>query len=371
MQAVGAVLVALVVIVLILLFSAIKIVNEYERGVIFRLGRSQGAKGPGWFFLVPIIDKMVKTNLQIIAAPVASQQVITRDNVTCVVDAVAYFQVVDPVASVINVQNWYGASQLVAQTTLRSIVGRHELDQLLSERDRIDAELQRALDQQTEPWGVKVHRVEIRDVGLPEQMQRAMARQAEAERERRAKVIAAMGELEASQKLGEAAEVIARSPGALQLRQLQTMAEISAENSSTIIFPIPVEILEPFVNATAGALGGAGRSSGPAPASSPRPPAPVPEPAEGAAVDPTAGDQAAGQAVGQRVGSPAAGRLSPEPGAGDGAAAEPPAPGSWAAPTMPSGPAAGRAPDVAGAADDSTGPLDEVDRDDNSFAGEI
>ena len=197
--------------------------QEYERGVIFRLGRSQGAKGPGVFFVVPIIDKIVRTNLQIIAVPVASQAVITKDNVTATVDAVAYFQVVDPAASVINVRDWYTASQLVAQTTLRSIVGRHELDQLLSERDRIDAELQIALDAQTEPWGVKVHRVEIRDVGVPAQMQRAMARQAEAERERRAKVIAAQGELEASERLGQAANVIAAAPGALQLRQLQTM----------------------------------------------------------------------------------------------------------------------------------------------------
>jgi regulator of protease activity HflC (stomatin/prohibitin superfamily) len=159
---------------------------------------------------------------------------------------VAYFQVVDPVASVIKIRDWYSASQLVAQTTLRSIVGRHELDQLLSERDRIDSELQLALDQQTEPWGVKVHRVEIRDVGVPESMQRAMARQAEAERERRAKIIAAEGELQAAQKLGEAAAIIAASPGSMQLRQLQTMAEIASENNSTIIFPIPVEVLEAF-----------------------------------------------------------------------------------------------------------------------------
>ena len=239
-----AVGIAIVVLALLFLASSIKIVNEYERGVIFRLGRSQGAKGPGVFFVIPLIDRIVRTNLQIIAVPVASQAVITKDNVTATVDAVAYFQVVDPAASVINVRDWYSASQLVAQTTLRSIVGRHELDQLLSERERIDGELQVALDNQTEPWGVKVHRVEIRDVGVPAQMQRAMARQAEAERERRAKIIAADGELAASEKLAQAAAVIAASPGALQLRQLQSMVEISAENSSTVIFPIPVEILE-------------------------------------------------------------------------------------------------------------------------------
>jgi len=246
-------LVVLVVIVLVAIFVAttsVKIVQEYERGVIFRLGRCVGAKGPGVFFVVPFIDKIIRTNLQIAAVPVASQAVITKDNVTATVDAVAYFQVVDPAASVVKIRDWYSASQLVAQTTLRSTVGRHELDQLLSERDRIDAELQEALDQQTEPWGVKVHRVEIRDVGLPDQMQRAMARQAEAERERRAKIIAAEGELQAAQKLGEAAQIIAASPGALQLRQLQTMSEIAAENNSTVIFPIPVELLEAFQSVT-------------------------------------------------------------------------------------------------------------------------
>jgi regulator of protease activity HflC (stomatin/prohibitin superfamily) len=233
-------------IVILFLATSIKIVQEYERGVIFRLGRCVGAKGPGVFFIIPVLDKITKVNLQIIAAPVASQAVITKDNVTTTVDAVAYFQVIDPAASVVRIRDWYTASQLVAQTSLRSIVGRHDLDQLLSERERIDSELQIALDSQTEPWGIKVHRVEIRDVSLPEQIQRAMARQAEAERERRAKVIAAEGELQASQKLGQAADVIANSPGALQLRQLQTMVEISAEKNSTIIFPIPVELLEAF-----------------------------------------------------------------------------------------------------------------------------
>jgi regulator of protease activity HflC (stomatin/prohibitin superfamily) len=245
-QAVLSAGVVLAGIVILLLATSIKIVQEYERGVIFRLGRCVGAKGPGVFFVIPVLDKIVKINLQIIAAPVASQQVITKDNVTVTVDAVAYFQVIDPAASVVRIRDWYTASQLVAQTTLRAIVGKHELDQLLSDRERIDSELQISLDLQTEPWGVKVHRVEIRDVGLPEQMQRAMAKQAEAERERRAKIIAAEGELQASVKLGEAATVMATSPGALQLRQLQTMVEISAEKNSTIIFPIPIELLEAF-----------------------------------------------------------------------------------------------------------------------------
>ncbi len=246
MEAVLSAGIVLAGIVILLLATSIKIVQEYERGVIFRLGRCVGAKGPGVFFIIPVLDKITKINLQIIAAPVASQAVITKDNVTVTVDAVAYFQVIDPAASVVRIRDWYTASQLVAQTTLRAIVGKHELDQLLSDRERIDAELQISLDTQTEPWGVKVHRVEIRDVGLPESMQRAMARQAEAERERRAKIIAAEGELQASQKLGEAAVVMATSPGALQLRTLQTMVEISAEKNSTIIFPIPVELLEAF-----------------------------------------------------------------------------------------------------------------------------
>lgn len=246
MEAVVAIIFLLGIVLVVLLASSVRIVQEYERGVIFRLGRSVGAKGPGVFFVFPILDKIVKTNLQVNAVAIQPQQVITKDNVTMTVDAVAYMQVIDPVASVIKVANWYYSSQLVAQTTLRSIVGHHELDQILSERDIINLQIQTALDEQTEPWGIKVHRVEIRDVAVPEQMQRAMARQAEAERERRAKIVAAEGELQASQQLAEAARVIAASPGALQLRQLQTMVEIYAEKNSTIIFPIPTEILEAF-----------------------------------------------------------------------------------------------------------------------------
>ncbi len=234
------------VFVVILFISSVKLVQEYERGVIFRLGRCVGAKGPGIFFVMPFLDKIVKTNLQINAVPVQPQQVITRDNVTVTVDAVAYMQVIDPAASVVKIRGWYQASQLVSQTTLRSIVGRHELDQLLSERDLINNELQSALDTQTESWGVKVSRVEIRDVVLPEQMQRAMARQAEAERERRAKIVSAQGELEASERLAQAATMMATAPGAMQLRTLQTMAEISTGGSSTIIFPLPVELLQAF-----------------------------------------------------------------------------------------------------------------------------
>ena len=246
MAALGVAIGIILIVLLIVLVQGLRIVQEYERGVIFRLGRCVGAKGPGLFFIIPGLDKMRKVNLQTQAVPVASQQVITKDNVTVAVDAVAYFRVKDPVASVLKIQNWFNAAQLVAQTSLRSIIGRHELDQLLGERDRINMELKTSLDEQTEPWGVQVDLVEVRDVGLPEQMQRAMARQAEAERERRAKVIAADGEFEAAQKLGEAAETMSSNPGAMQLRTLQTMAEIATERNSTIIFPIPVEIISIF-----------------------------------------------------------------------------------------------------------------------------
>jgi regulator of protease activity HflC (stomatin/prohibitin superfamily) len=242
----GIVLLLLIGLVIMVALKSIRVVQEYERGVIFRLGRCIGAKGPGLFFIWPILDKMQKVNLQQMAVPVQPQQVITKDNVSVVVDAVAYFKVNDPVASVIKINNWYTASQLVAQTTLRGIIGRHEMDQLLSDREAINNELRAQLDQQTEPWGVEVVRVEIRDVQLPEQMQRAMAKQAEAERERRAKIIAAEGELQASQQLSEAARVMNASPGALHLRTLQTLAEVAVEKNSTLIFPIPTEVTELF-----------------------------------------------------------------------------------------------------------------------------
>ena len=250
MQALGVVVIVVVVIAFLLLLTSLKIVQEYERGVIFRLGRCVGAKGPGMFFVVPFIDKIVRTNLQEIAVPVQPQQVITKDNVTLQLDAVAFLRVTDPVASVVKVQNWYQASSLIAQTALRSVVGHHDLDQLLSSRDVIDSELRQALDAQTEEWGVEVRRVELRDLDLPEQIQRAMGRQAEAERDRRAKIISADGELQASEKIAEAARFMATS-GAMQLRTLQTMAEISTERNSTIIFPIPTEIMDAFRSYTA------------------------------------------------------------------------------------------------------------------------
>ena len=244
--AIGGIAIAVFVVIVWLMIAGLRIVQEYEKAVIFRLGRCVGAKGPGLFFIVPLIDKMRKVNLQTQAVAVASQQVITKDNVTVVVDAVAYFKVKDPVASVIKIQNWYQAAQLVAQTSLRAIIGRHELDQLLGERERINQELRVALDAQTEEWGVQVDLVEIRDVGLPEQMQRAMAKQAEAERERRAKIIAADGEFQASERLSQAAAAMEATPGAMHLRTLQTMAEIAVEHNSTIIFPIPTEIMNLF-----------------------------------------------------------------------------------------------------------------------------
>jgi len=229
------------------LATNIKVVKQFERGVIFRFGRVQQAvRGPGVTVLIPIADRMQKVNMQIITMPVPAQDGITRDNVTVRVDAVIYFKVADPVRVAVDVQDYVSAIGQVAQTSLRSIIGRHELDQLLGERDRINTELKSALDEQTEAWGVQVDLVEIRDVGLPEQMQRAMARQAEAERERRAKVIAADGEFQASERLAQAAQAMVGNPGAMQLRTLQTMAEIATERNSTIIFPIPVEILSIF-----------------------------------------------------------------------------------------------------------------------------
>ena len=279
MAALGGLILFLIGFVILMLLLGIKVVQEYERAVIFRLGRCIGAKGPGIFYVVPIFDKMVKVNLQQMAVPVQPQQVITKDNVSVVVDAVAYFKVMDPVASVIKINNWYAASQLVAQTTLRGIIGRHEMDQLLSDREAINTELRAQLDQQTEPWGVEVVRVEIRDVQLPEQMQRAMAKQAEAERERRAKIIAAEGELQAAAKLSEAARLMSAAPGALHLRTLQTLAEVAVEKNSTLVFPIPTEVSELFLAIKDRMVAGtAAAALAPAPAPA-APAAPAAEPA--------------------------------------------------------------------------------------------
>ncbi len=232
--------------VLMLLFNMLKILREYERGVIFRLGRLIGAKGPGLIILIPIIDKMMRIDLRTITYDVPPQDVITRDNVSIKVNAVLYFQVVDPNKAVVSVANFFEATNQIAQTTLRSVLGQVELDDLLANREKINVELQKIIDGQTEPWGVKVSVVEVKNVDLAPEMTRAMARQAEAERERRSKVIHAEGEFQASQKLADAANVMSTAPNAMQLRYLQTLVEVSAEKNSTLIFPVPIDLLGAF-----------------------------------------------------------------------------------------------------------------------------
>ena len=237
----------IIFLVVIFLFMAIKILNEYERAVIFRLGRIIDHKGPGLIILIPIIDRMVRVSLRTVAMDVPSQDVITRDNVSVKVNAVVYFRVMDPTKAVIEVENYLYATSQLAQTTLRSVCGQSELDDLLSEREKINLEIQEILDRHTDPWGVKVSMVEVKHIDLPTEMQRAIARQAEAERERRAKIINAEGEFQASARLAEAAVIIAKEPTALQLRYLQTLVEVAAEKNSTTIFPIPIDLLEPFI----------------------------------------------------------------------------------------------------------------------------
>jgi len=234
---------------LMILSSSIKILREYERGVVFRLGRAVGARGPGLILLIPIVDKMVRIQLRTVAMDVPPQDVITKDNVSVKVNAVIYFRVLDANKAVLEVENYLYATSQIAQTTLRSTLGESDLDELLSKREKINQELQAVIDRHTEPWGIKVSTVEVKNVDLPQDMQRAIARQAEAERERRAKVINADGELQASQKLTEAAAVIATQPMAMQLRYLQTLAEIATENNSTTVFPIPIDLFEPFIRA--------------------------------------------------------------------------------------------------------------------------
>jgi len=237
----------LIVFVIILAASAIKILREYERGVIFRLGRLIGAKGPGIFFIIPGIDKMLRISLRTITLDIPPQDVITRDNVSIKVNAVVYFRVVDPNKAVVEVENYLYATSQLAQTTLRSVVGQMELDELLAQREKINIQLQDILDKHTEPWGIKVALVETKQVDLPEEMRRAIARQAEAERERRAKIIHAEGESQAAEKLAQAANVISVNPAALQLRFLQTLTEIATEKHSTTIFPVPIDLLKPFL----------------------------------------------------------------------------------------------------------------------------
>jgi len=240
-------LVAGIVLVVLFVSSAIKVLREYERGVVFRLGRLIAAKGPGIIFLIPFVDKMVKVSLRTIAMDVPPQDVITRDNVSVKVNAVIFFRVVDPDRAVVQVDDFLYATSQIAQTTLRSVLGQHELDDLLSARDKINQQLQRIIDEQTDPWGVKVTTVEIKHVDLPQDMQRAMSKQAEAERERRAKIINSEGEYQAAEKLAQAAQVLAATPIAVQLRFLQTMREVASERSTTTFFPIPIDLFEPFL----------------------------------------------------------------------------------------------------------------------------
>ena len=236
-----------IVLIVLFLWQAIKILKEYERGVIFRLGRVIKTKGPGLIILIPVIDKMVKVSLRLVAMDVPSQDVITKDNVSIKVNAVVYFRVMDPTNAIIEVENYLFATSQLAQTTLRSVCGQVELDQLLSERDNINTQLQGILDKHTDPWGIKVATVEVKHIDLPEEMQRSMARQAEAERERRAKVINAEGEYQAATRLAEAANIIHKHPEALQLRFLQTMREVSSESNTTTFFPVPIDLLTPFI----------------------------------------------------------------------------------------------------------------------------
>jgi len=243
--------ISLLVVLLIVVFLGFKVLPEYERAVIFRWGRLSrgiiGGHGPGVVIILPLIDRMVRVSMRTITMDVPAQDVITKDNVTVKVNAVVYFRVVDPQSAIVQVEDYLYATSMMAQTTLRSVLGQSQLDDLLSKREQINSDLQRIIDQQTEPWGVKVSAVEVKNVDLPQEMQRAIARQAEAERERRAKVIHAEGEFEASQKLAEAAAVISQNPAALQLRYLQTLVEIAAEKNSTTIFPIPIDTLAPFI----------------------------------------------------------------------------------------------------------------------------
>jgi regulator of protease activity HflC (stomatin/prohibitin superfamily) len=263
-------LVVIVALAFMFFSSAVKIVQEYERGVVFRLGRLVGARGPGLILLIPGIERMQKVDLRVITLDVPTQEAITRDNVTVKVSAVVYFKVIEPESAVVKVLDYIRATSLIAQTTLRSVLGQSDLDELLSMRDQINLELQRIIDEQTETWGIKVSAVEVRDVELPQTMQRAMARQAEAEREKRAKVIHAQGEFEASQQLAAAAQIIGAEPVGLQLRYLQTLTEIATERNSTIVFPLPLDILKGFME---------GESSTSVPIASPAQPAlPLDEP---------------------------------------------------------------------------------------------
>jgi regulator of protease activity HflC (stomatin/prohibitin superfamily) len=249
MQQVPVVTIVVVIFAIIILSNAIKVLREYERGVVFRLGRLISARGPGIIFLIPIVDKMVRVSLRTVVLDVPPQDVITQDNVSIKVNAVVYFRVIDPQKAIVQVENFLAATSQISQTTLRSVLGQSELDDLLSQRDKINHKLQQIIDANTEPWGVKVSNVEVKQIDLPQEMQRAMAKQAEAERERRSKVIAAEGEFQASQRLSDAAKILSENSSALTLRYLQTLREIATEKNSTTIFPVPIDLLKPFLKA--------------------------------------------------------------------------------------------------------------------------
>src|SRR2546421_6099763 len=265
------VLVVVVFFVLIFLGASVRVLREYERGVIFRLGRLIAQKGPGLISIIPVIDRMVRVDLRTVTLNIPPQEVITRDNVTARVNAVAYFRVIDPNRAIVEVENFLVATSQIAQTTLRSVLGTAEFDTLLSERERLNVDLQKIIDDQTEPWGVKVTTVEIKDVEIPQGMQRAMARQAEAERERRAKIINAEGEYQAAERLFDAAEIMSRNPVTIQLRYLQTLLELGSGSSSTIVFPLPIDLITPLAEMM-GRRGGDGKPPPPRPATPPPPP---------------------------------------------------------------------------------------------------
>ena len=271
MAVVGGILIVIVLFALIGVGLSVRVLREYERGVIFRLGRLIATKGPGLILLIPLIDRMVKVELRTVTLSIPPQEVITRDNVPCRVNAVAYFRVVDQNRAVVEVENYLVATSQISQTALRSVLGKAELDQLLADRERLNEELQKIIDESTEPWGVKVTAVEIKDVEIPEQMQRAMARQAEAERERRAKIINSEGEFQAAQKLTDAADIISTNPASLQLRYLQTLLEIGSNQNTTVVFPLPMDMIEPF-------LGGEQGRKRPKPPAPPKPPTEPPPP---------------------------------------------------------------------------------------------
>jgi regulator of protease activity HflC (stomatin/prohibitin superfamily) len=286
MAAALGVLIIIAFFVVIALGTSVRVLREYERGVIFRLGRLIATKGPGLILLIPLIDRMVKVDLRTVTLNIPPQEVITRDNVPASVNAVAYFRVVDSNRAIVEVENFLIATSQISQTALRSVLGKAEFDQLLSERERLNEELQKIIDESTEPWGVKVTAVEIKDVEIPEQMQRAIARQAEAERERRAKIINSEGEYQAAQKLTDAADIISTNPASLQLRYLQTLLEIGSNQNTTVVFPLPMDVLEPFIGREDHKAGGSkAKKPSPSPAAAAEPPEDSPPPP-----DPDLGD---------------------------------------------------------------------------------